>query len=455
MPTDISRVSINPTGPMNLLSKLEVDHLQESSTSELYRLFRSCSLAVLNCGSKTDNVDDIFEQHKGFKINVLQRERGIKLELVNAPSQAFVDGKLITGISEHLFAVLRDILFVEIQHQLSQRRRLNAAETTHQVFDILRNAQVIRPQLEPNLVVCWGGHSIGQAEYNYTKKVGYELGLRELSICTGCGPGAMKGPMKGATIGHAKQRFKHGRYLGISEPSIIAAEPPNPIVTQLVIMPDIEKRLEAFIRSAHAIVIFPGGAGTAEELLYLLGIMLHPKNREQQLPIVLTGPESAADYFAELDAFIHNTLGERAQALYKVVIGDAQQVATYLRERVSGVREYRRQTGDAYHFNWSLHIEEDFQRPFTPSHDNMRQLNLHPQEDVALLAAHLRRAFSGIVAGNIKPEWIAAIASQGPFSLHGNQQLMARLDKLLRHFVEQQRMKLPGSQYTPCYQVVV
>ena len=106
----------------------------------------------------------------------------------------------------------------------------------------------------PNLIVCWGGHSIGTEEYKYTKKVGYELGLRGLDVCTGCGPGAMKGPMKGATIGHAKQRIHYGRYLGITEPGIIAAEPPNPIVSQLVIMPDIEKRLEAFVRLAHGIV---------------------------------------------------------------------------------------------------------------------------------------------------------------------------------------------------------
>ena len=35
-------------------------------------------------------------------------------------------------------------------------------------------------------------------------------------------------------------------------------------------MPDIEKRLEAFVRTAHGIVIFPGGVGTAEEILYIL-----------------------------------------------------------------------------------------------------------------------------------------------------------------------------------------
>jgi len=32
--------------------------------------------------------------------------------------------------------------------------------------------------------------------------------------------------------------------LGITEPGIIAAEPPKPHRSQLVIMPDIEKRLE-------------------------------------------------------------------------------------------------------------------------------------------------------------------------------------------------------------------
>lgn len=43
----------------------------------------------------------------------------------------------------------------------------------------------------------------------------------------------------------------------MTEPSIIAAEPPNPLVNELIIMPDIEKRLEAFVRIAHGIIIFP------------------------------------------------------------------------------------------------------------------------------------------------------------------------------------------------------
>ena len=106
--------------------------------------------------------------------------------------------------------------------------------------------------------------------------------------------------MKGATIGHAKQRISTGRYMGITEPGIIAAESPNPIVNSLVIMPDIEKRLEAFVRLGHGIVVFPGGVGTAEEILYLLGILLHPDNKHQPMPMIMTGPKSAEPYFGKL-----------------------------------------------------------------------------------------------------------------------------------------------------------
>ncbi len=142
------------------------------------------------------------------------------------------------------------------------------------------------------------------------------MGLRGLDICTGCGPGAMKGPMKGATIGHAKQRIKNGQYLGITEPGIIAAESPNPIVNDLVILPDIEKRLEAFVRTGHGIVVFPGGAGTAEEILYILGILLHPDNKDMPFPLIFTGPDCSGDYFREIDRFIAGTLGRiRAAAL--------------------------------------------------------------------------------------------------------------------------------------------
>ena len=446
---------ISPEGLLEVLSKAEVTKLLDRSRGGLYKLFRNCSLAVLNTGSDMDDGKILLNRYQQFDIGIILRERGIKLDVRGAPANAFVNGEMIRGIREHLFAVLRDIVYVDEAIYGSLDVDLDSSDgVTDAVFHILRNAQILRPQQNPKIVVCWGGHSIARPEYNYTKTVGYELGLRDLDICTGCGPGAMKGPMKGATIGHAKQRLAKSRYLGFSEPGIIAAESPNPICNELVILPDIEKRLEAFVRVGHGILVFPGGPGTAEEILYLLGILLHPANAHIPFPFVFTGPESARDYFTQIDQFIGQSLGAQAQARYQIIIADPARVAQTMADGIRTVREFRKTHGDAYYFNWLLKIDHEFQQPFAPTHENMRLLNLHKNQAPHLLAAQLRRAFSGIVAGNVKAEGIRAIEEHGRFEISGDADIMALMDTLLKSFVEQHRMKLPGKAYEPCYTIL-
>src|SRR3569832_2087744 len=308
---------VGPRGSLENLSQEEIGKLLDSGQGGLYPLFRKCALAVLNSGADTDNAKEIFDRYKDFDVAILRQAWGVKLEMHNAPAAAFVDGQMIRGIKEHLFAVLRDVVFISNEIIASGRFALmDSASITNAVFHILRNSRVLDYKARPNLVVCWGGHSIGSDEYKYTKKVGYEFGLRGLDVCTGCGPGAMKGPMKGATIGHAKQRIQNGRYIGLTEPGIIAAEPPNPIVNQLVIMPDIEKRLEAFVRLAHGIVVFPGGVDPAEVARYMVGVM------------------------------------EQA-------------------------RDFRRAHSDSYNYNWLLRVPPAFQHPFEVTHESMRGLRLY------------------------------------------------------------------------------
>ncbi|MDO8176653.1 MAG: nucleotide 5'-monophosphate nucleosidase PpnN [Undibacterium sp.] len=455
MEYEVMDTQISPEGRLEVLSKAEVVKLLDTSHSGLHQLFRSCSLAVLNCGSGLDDGKELLERYKDFEISIIQRERGIKLDVKAAPASAFVDGVMIKGIQEHLFTVLRDILFIHGEIEENPKYDLTSTEgVSDAVFHILRNANLLRPQVSPNLVVCWGGHSISGTEYDYTKQVGYHLGLRGMDICTGCGPGAMKGPMKGATIGHAKQRIRHGRYLGITEPGIIAAEAPNPIVNDLVILPDIEKRLEAFVRIGHAIVVFPGGAGTAEEILYVLGILLHPENADMPFPLIFTGPESAVDYFKQIDQFIGQTLGAEAQQRYQIIVNDPGKVAQVVQDGIKKVREFRKTKGDAYYFNWLLKIDTEFQKPFDPTHENMRNLELHKNQENHLLAANLRRAFSGVVAGNVKDQGIRAIEKHGHFEISGDSVMMEAMDALLTSFVAQNRMKLPGKVYTPCYRVI-
>ena len=442
-----------PEGSLEVMSHFEVEQLRDSGAGGLYPLLRRCLLAVLNSGSQLDDTRAVLERFKDFDVTFIQQDRGLKVSLAGAPSSAFVDGVMIRGIRELLFAVLRDIVFMRNEIVGDTRFDLQSSEgTTNAVFHMVRNARLLT-RASVNLVVCWGGHAISREEYDYTKLVGYELGLRSMNVCTGCGPGAMKGPMKGATIGHAKQRIRDGRYIGITEPGIIAAEAPNPIVNSLVIMPDMEKRLEAFVRVGHGIVVFPGGVGTAEEILYLLGVLLHPDNASQPIPMIMTGPASAEQYFSRIDHFVRETLGEEARRRYSIIIDDPAEVARQIDQGLRAVHEFRKQHGDAFYFNWRLKIAPDFQRPFQATHDAMSQLDIRSDLPKHVLAANLRRAFSGIVSGNVREDTAAAIERYGPFQIRGSDRIMTLLDELLASFVDQHRMKIAAGSYTPCFEV--
>lgn len=455
MNTPKVNASIAPGKVMSLLSPGEIENLLHLTRCELYTLFRRCTLAVLNSGSMEDNAKAVLEAHSDFEIQVIQQSRGIKLDLKNAPVSAFVEGNIIHGIKEHLFSVLRDIVYNFNNIQKSPQIDLTSGPgITDAIFQILRHAEILKTGLESKLVICWGGHSVSRVEYEYTKKVGYELGLRGLNIGTGCGPGAMKGPMKGATIGHAKQHMRYGRYIGLTEPDIIAAEPPNPIVNELVILPDIEKRLEAFVRTAHGIIVTPGGVGTAEEILYLLGILLHEDNKDLPFPLIFTAPRTSENYFEKIDSFIRGTLGTEATKRYEIIIGDPQAVARKMKQGIAEVFAYRREHKDAYYFNWLIKIPHEFQKPFHPTHENMSRLALHLDSDKHLLAADLRRLFSGVVAGNVKETGIRRVEEYGPYEIRGDKKIMPLLDDLLLSFIQQGRMKLGVAAYKPCYRII-
>ncbi len=88
--------------------------------------------------------------------------------------------QMIHGIKEHLFAVLRDIIYTA--NEIIGVGRLDCAAIRPRSPMRFSASCATRAysnyKARPNLVVCWGGHSIGDAEYRYAKRVGYELGLR-------------------------------------------------------------------------------------------------------------------------------------------------------------------------------------------------------------------------------------------------------------------------------------
>jgi predicted Rossmann-fold nucleotide-binding protein len=103
-------------------------------------------------------------------------------------------------------------------------------------------------------------------------------------------------------------------------------------VNNLAVMLDIEKGLEAFIRLANGVIVFLSGVGTAEEILYLLCILVNKNNRKQLTPLVLTGPKSAKSY-------------------YQIIIGDPKMASKYLAQNISqNIRL----------FYWNLKIQTNY-----------------------------------------------------------------------------------------------
>lgn len=453
----MSVVDVWPVGSMALLTKNEADAISLSGKGELYELYRNCSLAVLNSGNITDNSANLLENSKDFEINIIRNERGLKLELVNPPESAIVDGIVIKKLRNHLYSVLRDIIQLTnlsslLNASVKDKFDNESDYITHLIFIILRNAQVLKAGAKPNIAVCWGGHSICKEEYDYAYKVGFEMGLRYIDICTGCGPGVMEAPMKGSLQGYSQQCSQEKcRLIGLTEPSIIAAEPPNTMVDDLIILPDIEKRLEAFVRLGHTLIIFPGGPGTAEELLYILSIKLHPENKHNFIPLILTGNKQSEEYFKALEDFLITCFGKEITRYYNLIIDNPVAVANKVKKNNESVFDHRTITHDSYCFNWTMKIPYELQIANTVTHEFMSSLNLTKEQEDWKLAANLRSAFSGIVAGNVKDYGIQAVKKNGPFVLHGDKMIIDELGKLLENFIKQHRILLSQKEYKPCY----
>jgi hypothetical protein len=194
--------------------------------------------------------------------------------------------------------------------------------------------------------------------------------------------------------------------------------------------------------------------GTAEEILYLLGVLLDPRNARQPMPVVFTGPPESADYFHELDRFLRGALGEGIRQRYQIVVGDPETVGKHVSAGIRRVRQQRRRDGDAYFFNWLLRVPHEHQQPFVVDHERVAGLRLSRELPPHALAVALRRAFSAIVTGNVKEHGIRMIQAHGPFELYSDARLVEGLERLLEAFIDQGRMKLDGGPYQPCYRVV-
>lgn len=147
------------------LSPREIDALFAKSLEDARQLLVRCVLAVLNSGEESDDVRQMLAKHQQFAIDVERTAGGIELVLHHAPINAFViyeqksaDGyvkvpKLIEGLRQHVFAVIRDLLFINSEIERTAKFDLESPDgITDAVFLMLRNAGVFQ---KPGVTRWW------------------------------------------------------------------------------------------------------------------------------------------------------------------------------------------------------------------------------------------------------------------------------------------------------------
>lgn len=441
-------------GGLDVLLWVEVVCLCDVFVGGMYELLCCCVLVVLISGSVLDDLCVVCDFYFDFDIQVVQQDCGVWIDLVNVLVMVFVDGEIIRGVVELLFVVVCDLVYMVIEMGLVYVVELELFEgIINVVFGLLCNVCIFNLG-DLNLVVCWGGYLILCDEYLYIKQVGYELGLCGLDICIGCGFGVMKGLMKGVIIVYVKQCCIVMCYIGLIELGIIVVELLNLIVNYLVIMLDIEKCFEVFVCIGYGIIVFVGGVGIVEEILYLFGILLCEENRDLLFLLILIGLMVVVLYFEQIDCFICLILGDVVVECYEIIIGD---LVVVVKKMVSGIKcvcEYCLVQKDLFFFNWLIEILWEYQQFFVFIYEVMVVLDLYYGCVLYVLVVDLCCVFLGIVVGNVKEDGMCCIEQFGLFQIYGDLDMMQVLDVLLCVFVEQCWMKIFG-EYQFCYQVLV
>lgn len=407
------------------------------------------------------------EHNPNFDLELKGHHSNLRVVLKGVPETKLVNGRLIRVKELQIMAGIRDLLFSRLMPPDGQ----SSAAITEHVFNFVRNAGLLtRDDHARNpygRVMIQGGHHIPQVESVHHKRLGFGMGLLGLEGVTGSGPGCMEDPFKGALRGYTMMHLPR-KFIGITEDGIISGEPCNDYIDYLIVFPDIEKRLEAFVRMSRAGLMLPGGVGTLEEILTILWIKTHPKNRGLHFPLYFCQPVQSGEYFKNILDFLKLCFGidfiEAGHLRYFLSDGlakdkselDPRRVAFELWDEMEDNAEHftkenhdERETWGPL-WNWDVFFPESLQKPLAITHEFVESLRFErgmPMED---LFFSLRSLCSAIVETNVRDRTL--LERKGPFKIKGDPVILQAVDVLFQGFARDQRM---GSREYHCPYVIV
>lgn len=339
------------------------------------------------------------------------------------------------------------------------------SHTREVVRTVLDRSDVVskNPDTEEISIVFQGGARISDSEYQFAKQVGGHIANYNHApkkFITGGGRGIMRAPLSGAYATGMEHGEIDTNFCGISCGKIIAAEPPNKLVQKLAVFEQIERRLEAFTRSGQMTVIFPGGTGTFEEMLYVLAVLMEEKNRDKHYTFLMVGDETKREYYDIVTKTLEKALGpeilEQADLRNRICIGKPKFVAQRILREVEKAqyarrREMLRTQIDAnvrMDFHGDIHIPSGLREPFRVTRENVAALQLDREQSPAHTIVNLRRFVYSVTCACISKEK-EDVRENGPFRVSGDPEFTAGVDELMKYFAASGRMN--GGEYHQPY----
>ena len=239
----------------------------------------------------------------------------------------------------------------------------------------LRHAfRIFAPYRHIRKVSIFGSTRVSESDphYDLARSVGRELAQAGFMVITGAGPGIMQ-------AGHEGAGREHSFGVNIRLPSVQNANPFIRNDPKLMNFHFFFTRKLMFVKEADAVIIFPGGFGTHDELLE--SITLAQTGKTQLVPIILMDVPGGA-YWSRWTQFLRDNVMSRG----------------YITER--------EMTFFKIHASAKAAVEEitKFYRNFHSSrfvrHDLVIRVNNPPS---LALIERLNHEFADIIIGEVKP----------------------------------------------------
>ena len=395
------------------------------------------------------------EDHPFFDVELKTSHSQLIIVIKGIPQDKLYFGKLIKHKEKQIISGVRDLLFV----RLTRPRDHSSESITQYIFHFVKNSGVLslEDQRKTPLgrLMIQGGHQIPDHESDHHKRLGFVLGLLGMEIVTGSGGGSMEDPFKGAILGYHMNQH-HRKFIGITKDDILPKEPSNDYVDHLIIFPDIEKRLEAFIRMTRGGIILPGGVGTLEEILTILWVKTHPLNRDLSFPLYLCQPVQSGNYFRDILEFLElcfekDFIAEK-QVKFFLSEGkdkddpylDPKRVAWNIHNDMEEARKKNLAFAEKNHYihmplwNWEMHFPREMQKPLKITKEFMESLDFSRSKNKSELFYSLRALCSAMVEINILDRDF--LDESGPFRLRGDKDILKGIDELFNTFVKEGRI---------------